>query len=381
MRRSRLRSKHPEPPALDAEGFAEVVDMIKSSRGRALAAVNTELVDLYWRVGAYIARKIETADWGEGVVEQLARYIQRQQPGLKGFTRANLFRMRQFYETYRHDQKVAPLVRQLPWSHNLIILGESKRPEEREFYVRLAIREQWSKRELERQLQTAAFERTILGPPKVSPAVRQNHPDAATIFKDSYVVEFLDLPRDHSEGDLHRGLVSRLKNFLIELGRDFCFVGSEYQLQVGKRDFSLDLLFFHRGLCCLCAIELKVGPFEPEHLGKLEFYLEALDRNVRKAHEGPSIGILLCASKDNEVVEYALSRSLSPTLIAQYQTHLPEKRLLRAKLHEFYEMTESSALADSHGRASKRKAARPARIKGRRSGRQTRKLHKRRHQL
>lgn len=381
MRRSRLRSKHPEPPALDAEGFAEVVEMIKTSRGRALAAVNTELVDLYWRVGAYIARKIETAAWGEGVVEQLARYIQRQQPGMKGFTRANLFRMRQFYETYRHDQKVAPLVRQLPWSHNLIILGESKRPEEREFYVRLAIREQWSKRELERQLQTAAFERTILGPPKVSPAVRQNHPDAATIFKDSYVVEFLDLPRDHSEGDLHRGLVSRLKNFLIELGRDFCFVGSEYQLQVGKRDFSLDLLFFHRGLCCLCAIELKVGPFEPEHLGKLEFYLEALDRNVRKAHEGPSIGILLCASKDNEVVEYALSRSLSPTLIAQYQTHLPEKRLLRAKLHEFYEMTESTALADSHGRASKRKAARPARIKGRRSGRQTRKLHKRRHPL
>jgi predicted nuclease of restriction endonuclease-like (RecB) superfamily len=317
MRRSRLHSKHPEPPALDAEGFAEVVEMIKTSRGRALAAVNTELVDLYWRVGAYIARKIDTAAWGEGVVEQLARYIQRQQPGLKGFTRANLFRMRQFYETYRNDQKVAPLVRQLPWSHNLIILGESKRPEEREFYVRLAIREQWSKRELERQLQAAAFERTILGPPKVSPAVRQNHPDAATIFKDSYVVEFLDLPRDHSEGDLHRGLVGRLKNFLIELGRDFCFVGSEYQLQVGKRDFSLDLLFFHRGLCCLCAIELKVGPFEPEHLGKLEFYLEALDRNVRKAHEGPSIGILLCASKDNEVVEYALSRSLSPTLIAQ----------------------------------------------------------------
>lgn len=379
MGRPVMRGRHPEPGALDAEGFAEVVEMIKSARGRALTAVNTVLVDLYWRVGAYIARKIETADWGEGVVEQLARYIQRQQPGLKGFTRANLFRMRQFYETYRHDQKVAPLVRQLPWSHNLIILGESKRPEEREFYVRLAIREHWSKRELERQLQTAAFERTVLGPPKVSPAVRQNHPDAATIFKDSYVVEFLDLPRDHSEGDLHRGLVSRLKNFLIELGRDFCFVGSEYPLQVGKRDFSLDLLFFHRGLCCLCAIELKVGPFDPEHLGKLEFYLEALDRNVRKVHEGPSIGILLCASKDNEVVEYALSRSLSPTLIAQYQTHLPEKRLLRAKLHEFYEMTESTALAGSRGHATKRNASGPTRIKGHQSGRPTRKARKRRH--
>ena len=376
MRCAVFRGEHREPAALDAEGFAEVVEMIKSARGRALTAVNTELVDLYWRVGAYIARKIETADWGEGVVEQLARYIQRQQPGLKGFTRANLFRMRQFYETYRHDQKVAPLVRQLPWSHNLIILGESKRPEEREFYVRLAIREQWSKRELERQLQTAAFERTVLGPPKVSPAVRQNHPDAASIFKDSYVVEFLDLPRDHSEADLHRGLVSRLKNFLIELGRDFCFVGSEYPLQVGKRDFSLDLLFFHRGLCCLCAIELKVGPFDPEHLGKLEFYLEALDRNVRKVHEGPSIGILLCASKDNEVVEYALSRSLSPTLIAQYQTHLPEKRLLRAKLHEFYEMTESTALVGSRGHETNRNASRP-RIKGHQRNRPTRKARKR----
>jgi predicted nuclease of restriction endonuclease-like (RecB) superfamily len=381
MRRVVLRGGHPELAALDAEGFAEVVEMIKSSRGRALTAVNTELVDLYWRVGAYIARKIEAADWGEGVVEQLARYIQQRQPSLKGFTRANLFRMRQFYETYRHDQKVAPLVRQLPWSHNLIILGESKRPEEREFYVRLAIREQWSRRELERQLHAAAFERTVLGSAKVSPAVRQNHPDAASIFKDSYVVEFLDLPRDHTEGDLHRGLVSRLKNFLIELGRDFCFVGSEYPLQVGKRDFSLDLLFFHRGLCCLCAIELKVGPFDPEHLGKLEFYLEALDRNVRKVHEGPSIGILLCASKDNEVVEYALSRSLSPTLIAQYQTHLPEKRLLRAKLHEFYEMTESTAAPGSHAHATKRNASPPARIKGRQSGKPTRKARKRRRQL
>ena len=147
---------------------------------------------------------------------------------------------------------------------------------------------------------------------------------------------------------------------------------------MGKRDFSLDLLFFHRGLCCLCAIELKVGPFDPEHLGKLEFYLEALDRNVRKVHEGPSIGILLCASKDNEVVEYALSRSLSPTLIAQYQTHLPEKKLLRAKLHESYEMTESTAFAGSRGHARKRGASGPAGIKGHQRGRPTRKARKRR---
>ena len=150
------------------------------------------------------------------------------------------------------------------------------------------------------------------------------------------MVEFLELPGGHGEADLHRGLMARLKEFLIELGRDFCFVGSEYPLQVGGRDFALDLLFFHRGLNCLVAIELKVGRFEPEYLGKLDFYLEALDRDERKPHENPAIGVLLCASKDDEVVEYALNRSLSPALIAEYQTRLPDKALLQAKLHEFY---------------------------------------------
>ena len=325
------------------QAFAEVVEMIQSARGQAVAAVNTALIDLYWRIGEYISRKLETAVWGEGVVEALARYIHRRHPSLRGFTRPNLFRMHQFFEAYKGDEKVSPLVRQLPWTHHLIILGQSKRPEEREFYLRLAIRERWSKRELERQLRAAAFERAVLGPAKVSPLVAQMHPEALDVFKDSYVVEFLELPGGHSESDLHHGLVHRLKDFLIELGRDFCFVGSEYPVQVGNRDFALDLLFFHRGLNCLCAIELKVGRFEPEHLGKLNFYLEALDRDVRKSHEGPSIGLLLCASKDSEVVEYALSRSLSPTLIAEYQTQLPDKKLLQAKLHEFYALTEMEA--------------------------------------
>ena len=331
------------PVAPEEQAFAEVVAMIQAARGQAVAAVNTALIDLYWRIGEYISRKLESAVWGEGVVEALARYIQRRHPNLRGFTRRNLFRMRQFFEAYRGDEKVSPLVRQLPWTHHLIILGQSKRPEEREFYLRLAIRERWSKRELERQLRAAAFERAVLNPAKVSPLVRQTHPEALDVFKDSYVVEFLELPGNHSESDLHRELVHRLKGFLIELGRDFCFVGSEYPVQVGNRDFALDLLFFHRGLNCLCAIELKVGRFEPEHLGKLNFYLEALDRDVRKPHEGPPIGLLLCASKDNEVVEYALSRSLSPALIAEYKTQLPEKKLLQAKLHELYALAEMEA--------------------------------------
>ncbi|HEY4593128.1 MAG TPA: PDDEXK nuclease domain-containing protein, partial [Thermoanaerobaculia bacterium] len=227
--------------------------MIQASRSRALAAVNTALIDLYWRIGEYISRKLETAAWGEGVVEALARYIQRHHPSLRGFTRRNLFRMRQLFEAYRGDEKVPALLTQLPWTHHLIILGQSKRPEEREFYLRQAIRERWSSRELERQLRAGAFERAALSRAKVSPLVAQMHPQALDLFKDSYMVEFLELPGDHSEGDLHRGLVHRLRDFLIELGRDFCFVGSEYPVQVGNRDFALDLLFFHRGLNCLCA--------------------------------------------------------------------------------------------------------------------------------
>jgi predicted nuclease of restriction endonuclease-like (RecB) superfamily len=244
--------------------------------------------------------------------------------------------MRKFYEAYRHDAKVAALLRQLPWTQNLIILNQSKRPEEREFYLRMAIQEKWSSRELERQFKAALFERSIISPAFVSPMVRQMHPEALSVFKDTYMVEFLDLAHGHVEADLHVGLMRRLRDFLIELGRDFCFVGSQYPLQVGGRDFALDLLFFHRGLNCLVAIELKVGRFEPEYLGKLDFYLEALDRNVRKPHENPALGVLLCASKDDEVVEYALNRSLSPALIAEYQTQLPDKKLLQAKLHEFY---------------------------------------------
>lgn len=316
--------------------FAEVVTLIQSARQKAFQAVNTNLIELYWQVGAYISRKIESAEWGDGVVEQLAAYIARTQPVLRGFTRPNLFRMRQFYETYRNDEKVSALLRQLSWTHNLIILSQSKREEEREFYLRLAIKERWSTRELERQFKTALFERTVLHPVKVSPLVTQIHPEALNVFKDSYLVEFLELPDGHDESDLHKGLLHRLKEFLTELGRDFCFVGSEFPVQVGNRDFALDLLFFHRGLNCLVAIELKVGRFEPEYLGKLGFYLEALDRDVKKAHENPAIGVLLCASKDAEVVEYALSRSLSPAMIAEYQTQLPDKKLLQAKLHEFY---------------------------------------------
>ncbi|GFM83316.1 hypothetical protein PSCICN_40080 [Pseudomonas cichorii] len=320
------------------ERFDEVLALIYNTRQQVMQAVNSRLIELYWQVGAYISRKLEQAEWGDSVVSQLADHLAQTQPGLRGFTRSNLFRMRQFYEVYRTEEKVAPLVRQLSWTHNLIIFSQSKRSEEREFYLRMAVQEKWSKRELERQFKAALFERNVTQPAKVSALLKQSHPAALEVFRDAYMIEFLDLPGGHAEADLHKGLLVRLKDFLIELGRDFCFVGSEYPLQVGGRDFALDLLFFHRGLNCLVAIELKVGRFEPEYLGKLDFYLEALDRDERKPHENPAIGVLLCASKDDEVVEYALNRSLSPALIAEYQTRLPDKQLLQAKLHEFYAM-------------------------------------------
>ena len=328
--------------------FAEVVGLIEQARQRAYQAVDSELVGLYWRIGQYISAKLAAAVWGEGVVDRLAQHLARTMPGQRGFTRRNLFRMRQFFEAYSADEKVTPLVTQLPWTHNLIILTQSKRSEEREFYLRMAVQQRWGKRELERQYRLGAFERAVLSPAKVSPALTQMQGAAAAgVFKDSYAVEFLNLPADHSEADLHSGLLGRLRAFLIELGRDFCFVGSEFPVQVGGRDFALDLLFFHRGLNCLVAIELKVDRFEPEHLGKLNFYLEALDRDVRKPHENPAIGVLLCASKDSEVVEYALSRTLSPALVAQYQTQLPDKQMLAAKLHEFYALNAPTAEAES----------------------------------
>ena len=336
----------PSPAQVVAQGgaaepietsFAEIVGLIEQARQRAYQAVDSELVGLYWRIGQYISAKLAAAVWGEGLVDHLAQHLARTMPGQRGFTRRNLFRMRQFYETYSADKKVTALLTQLPWTHNLIILTQSKRPEEREFYLRMAVQEKWKSRELERQYRLGTFERAVLSPTKVSAALTQMHGDAAAgAFKDAYSVEFLNLPADHTEADLHSGLLGQLRAFLIELGRDFCFVGSQFPVQVGGRDFALDLLFFHRGLNCLVAIELKVDRFEPEHLGKLNFYLEALDRDVRKPHENPAIGVLLCASKDSEVVEYALSRTLSPALVAQYKTQLPDKQMLAAKLHELY---------------------------------------------
>jgi predicted nuclease of restriction endonuclease-like (RecB) superfamily len=334
----------PAKPQLPSESaaFTEVLELIRAARIRALASVNTALIDLYWRIGESISQRIRSDGWGKGTVAELSLYIRQTQPGLQGFSPQNLWRMRQFFDAYSDQPILSSLMRELTWTSNLHILNKSKRADEREFYLRTAVQQRWSARELARQIDGALFERAVLNPPQASAALRDLHPGALEAFRDAYLVEFLELSESHLETDLHQGLLRNLRRFLTELGRDFCFIGSQVPIQVGGRDFALDLLFFHRGLSCLVAFELKVGEFEPEHLGKLNFYLEALDRDVRKPKEGPSIGVLLCASKNHEVVEYALSRSLSPALVAEYQTQLPDKQLLQAKLHEFYALSESN---------------------------------------
>ncbi len=219
----------------------------------------------------------------------------------------------------------------------MAIFSRCKAVEEREFYLKLAKQECYSFRELERQISASLFERTIIGNSNLSTALRESNHNLKNAFKDSYVFEFLNLSDQHRESDLQRGLIRQMKNFILELGKDFLFIGEEYKLQVGNSDFYIDLLFYHRGLQCLVVIELKADKFKPDHLGQLNFYLEALDRDVKKANENPSIGVLLCKDNDYEVVEYALCRSLSPTMVSEYKTQLPDKKLLQQKLHELFD--------------------------------------------
>ncbi len=318
--------------------FAEVISMIRNTRNEVVRLANASLIDLYWRVGKYISDKIAVSEWGDGVVKQLSDYIERNSPETKGFSDKNLWRMKQFYETYKGvDEKLSTLLRQISWSNNLAIMSRCKTQEERLFYLNLCIHDHLSFRQLDRQIDSALYERSKIGTPKLSPVLREIAPQAEQLFRDQYVMEFIGGKEYQHENTMKKALIAQMKEFVLELGKDFLFIDEEYRLQVGNSDFRIDLLFYHRELQCLVAFELKMEKFKPEHLGQLNFYLEALDRDVRKPKENPSIGILLCKDKDDAVVEYALSRSLSPTMVAEYQLCLPDKKLLQQKLHEIYE--------------------------------------------
>ena len=324
-----------EQQILPTHQFDEVIRLIQEARTRVIRTANSALIDLYWQIGAYLSDKTTNAQWGEGVVTQLAEYIAHTSPDIKGFSPQNLWRMKQFYDSYKGlDEKLSTLLREISWSNNLTILSRTKSDEERVFYLQLCAKERLSYRNLNRQIDSALFERTMAQKPKLSPVLREIAPTADQLFRDQYVMEFIGGKEYKTENSLKAALVHQMKEFILELGKDFIFIDEEYRLQVGNSDFRIDLLFFHRELQCLVAFELKTGKFKPEHLGQLNFYLEALDRDVKKPKENPSIGVLLCKDKDNEVVEYALNRSLSPTMVAEYKLSLPDKKLLQAKMRE-----------------------------------------------
>lgn len=319
--------------------FDEVMEMIKVAKQKVFAAVNTSLIDLYWQVGSYISHQIDEAGWGKSVVEELANYIRTQEPNSEGFSKQNLWRMKQFYEAYKDaPQILSTLVREITWTNNVIIFSSCKTEEEREFYLRMCQKERYSKRELERQIDSSLYERFTTNQIKLSPVVREIAPKAESVFRDHYVMEFVGEQNGKPENTLRKTLIAKMRDFILELGKDFIHIKDEFHLQVGNSDFRIDLLFYNRELQCLVAFELKTEKFKPEHLGQLNFYLEALDRDVKKPHENPSIGVLLCKSKDDEVVEYALSRSLSPTLVAEYELKLPNKALLQRKMQELAEL-------------------------------------------
>ena len=365
--------------------FSVLHAAIKQARYNALKVVNAELINLYWQTGAFVRKRLSKSEWGDKSVQQLSDFLRREDPALKGFDRKSIYRMVQFYDAYaqsilvfqqsalkktednqperivtsvrrqlkkngntidarslkdeffREDIRNSILVK-ISWTNNRTIISRCRTDEERIFYIQQCIRENYSVKELERQISASLYERTALSNQQLSPALKARHPNFLHSFKDSYVFEFLNLPEPHNECSLQKALITQMKRFVLELGKDFLFIAEEYKLQVGSRDFFIDLLFYHRGLQCLVAFDLKKERFEPEFLGKMNFYLEALDRDVKRDNEQPSIGILLCKNKDTEVVEYALSRSLSPAMVAEYRTQLPDKKLLENKLHEFSAM-------------------------------------------
>lgn len=322
---------------IDNEEFKTVLDMVEDAKSEAEYKVNCTVIDLYWQIGKYIFERILENGWGKSTVNQLSKYILSKKPGVRGYSAQNIWRMRQFYETYKDKKQFSTLLREITWSNNLHIMSKTKTDEEKFFYLKLAAKEKYSARELERQIDSGYYERLRLSDGK-APSALQKLGDVGRI-RDMYMLEFLDLPEPYLELDLQKSIIKNMKKFLLEFGRDFIFMGEQYRLQVGAKDFFVDLLFFHRELQCLIAIDLKIDDFKPEHLGKMEFYLESLDRDVKKEKENPSVGIILCKSKDSDVVEYALSRNMTSTMVAEYRTKLISKEILRDKLEEIYNDT------------------------------------------
>lgn len=316
-----------------AQLLAAVKQRVSSAQYAALKAVNTELVGLYWDIGRMIVERQADAEHGSAIAERLSGDLRAEFPGISGFSRRNVFYMREFYLLYRDDERVQPLVAQIGWTHNLIILQQCNDPMEREFYIRMTRKFGWSKNVLVHQIENQSYEKSLLGQTNFDQALTPElRAQAKLSVKDEYTFDFLELGEEHSERELERALIARIEDFLRAMGGMFAFMGSQYRLEVDGDEYFIDLLLFHRRLRCLVVVELKIGKFQPEFVGKMQFYLTALDRQVRQEDENPSIGIILCKEKRRTVVEYALHDARKPIGVATYEITKKLPKALKGQL-------------------------------------------------
>ena len=301
--------------------IVEIKSRIKASQLQAFRAVNKELINLYWDIGSLIVEKQVQNGWGSSVVEIVAKDLQSEFKGISGFSQANIWRMRNFYLAYKDNTILAQLVREIGWSHNIAILEKCKNDLEREYYIRMTRKFGWSRNVLMHNIDVQSYEKFLINQTNFDQVLTPELLDQAKLaVKDEYSFDFLELSEEHSEYQLEAGLVNNIKNFLSELGGYFCFIGNQYHLKIEEEDFYVDLLFYHRKLKCLVAIELKSGKFKPEYIGKMGFYLTALDHKVRLEGENKSIGMIICKDKNRTVVEYALQDAKKPMGVATYQS-------------------------------------------------------------
>jgi len=313
--------------------LGEIKERIRSAQYAALKTVNKEIIGLYWDIGSMIVERQKNEGWGKSVVERLAGDLQKDFPGVQGFSSSNLWRMKLFYETYRANKKLAPMVREIGRTHNILILERCNDDLEREFYIRMTKKFGWSKNVLIHHIENQSYEKTLLGQTNFDKTVPERIPNQAKLtVKDEYTFDFLELGEEHSERELERGLIGKIEHFLREMGGIFAFLGSQYRLEVSDKEYFIDLLLYHRKLKCLVAVELKVTEFQPEYAGKMQFYLAALDDLVRLPDENPSIGIILCKTKDRIIVEYALRYSDKPIGVAEYHVVKKLPKALKGQL-------------------------------------------------
>jgi predicted nuclease of restriction endonuclease-like (RecB) superfamily len=306
----------------------QVKERILSAQYEALKKVNKELIGLYWDIGNMIVDRQKKEGWGKSIVETLAADLQKEFSGIQGFSAQNLWRMKQFFQTYSGNAKLSPWVREIGWTHNIIILMSCKDDLEREFYIRMTKRMGWSKNVLIHQIENKTYEKTALNQTNFGKTLPPKIKDQAKLaVKDEYFFDFLELGEQHGELELERAIVARVNRFLIEMGGVFAFMGNQYRIEVEGSEYFIDILLYHRVLRCLVALELKIGDFKPEFVGKMQFYLAALDAEMKEKHENPSIGIIVCKEKKRTIVEYALKESNKPIAVAQYKvtTKLPKE--------------------------------------------------------